>query len=135
MRIALIADLHGNLPATEAVDADIRRRGVDTIWCLGDLVGKGPSSVETFDWAMANCPVILRGNWDEGIALKQFADNDQYYYAQLGEKRMRQLGELPLEHHAWLSGRHVRLLHGRPIMETLQSTWEPEEALDWLFRP
>ena len=135
MRIALIADLHGNLPATKAVDADIRARGVDAIWCLGDLVGKGPSSAETFDWAMARCNVILRGNWDEGIALRQFAANDQYYYAQLGEKRMRLLGELPLEHHAWLSGRHVRLLHGRPVMETLQSTWESEEALNWLFRP
>lgn len=135
MRIALIADLHGNLPATEAVAADIRKRGVDAIWCLGDLVGKGPSSAETFDWAMENCDVILRGNWDEGIALKQFADNDQFYYAQLGEDRMRRLGELPLEHHAWLSGRHVRLIHGRPLMDRLQLTWDDEASLGWLFAP
>lgn len=135
MRIALIADLHGNLPATEAVAADIQSRGVDAVWCLGDLVGKGPSSAETFDWVMANCQVILRGNWDEGIALRQFAANDQYYYDQLGEDRMRRLAELPLEHHVWLSGRHVRLLHGRPLMKTLQSTYEAEEALGWLFAP
>lgn len=135
MKIALIADLHGNLPATEAVEADIRRRGADEIWCLGDLVGKGPSSAETFDWAMANCAVNLRGNWDEGISLRQFAENDKYYYDQLGEARMKKLAELPLEHHAWLSGRHLRLLHGRPVMETLQSTWEPEAALNWLFQP
>ena len=69
MRIALIADLHGNLPATLAVADDIRRRGADAIWCLGDIVGKGPSSAETFDWAMDSCDLILRGNWDEGIAL------------------------------------------------------------------
>ena len=135
MKIALVSDLHGNLPALEAVDADIRRREADAIWCLGDLVGKGPSSAETFDWAIKNCGVILRGNWDEGIAAKEFAHNDKYYYRQLGEKRMRQLGELPYEHHAWLSGRHVRLLHGRPTMERLQSTWEPEDALSWLFSP
>ncbi len=42
--IALVADLHGNLPAVEAVDADIRARGIEKIWCLGDVVGKGPSS-------------------------------------------------------------------------------------------
>ena len=135
MRIALIADLHGNLPATEAVAADIHRRGVDAIWCLGDLVGKGPSSPETFDWAVANCDLILRGNWDEGIAQKQFTANDQFYFDQLGAERMRRLGELPLEHHAWLSGRHVRLIHGRPVMNALQSTWEDEAALGWLFDP
>ena len=33
--IALVADLHGNWPATEAVDRDIRQRGIRRIWCLG----------------------------------------------------------------------------------------------------
>ncbi|MBQ7455388.1 MAG: metallophosphoesterase family protein, partial [Clostridia bacterium] len=135
MRIALVADLHGNLPATMAVDADIRRRGADAIWCLGDLIGKGPSSAETFDWAMANCSVILRGNWDEGVALRQFEKNDAYYYEQLGDARMRRLLELPLEHRCTLSGRRVRLIHGRPVMPALQSTNDDEAALDWLFQP
>ena len=135
MKIALVADLHGNLPALEAVDADIRRRGADEIWCLGDLAGKGPSSAETFDWAMQNCSVILCGNWDEGIGKRYFATNDQFYYAQLGDTRMRQLLELPYEHHVVLSGRHLRLLHGRPIMSRLLSTFDPERELEWLFAP
>ena len=135
MRIALVADLHGNLPATTAVDADIRRRGVDDIWCLGEIVGKGPSSAETFDWAMQHCSVILRGNWDEGVGLRQFSQNDSYYYHQLGEVRMRRLCDLPLEHHCTLSGRHIRLLHGRPVMPVLQSTEEADADLDWLFQP
>ena len=65
--IALVADLHGNLPAVEALDQDLRRRGIENIWCLGDVVGKGPNSPETMDWALARCQVLLRGNWDEGI--------------------------------------------------------------------
>ena len=36
--VALVADLHGNWPATRAVADDIRARGIDTIWCLGDVV-------------------------------------------------------------------------------------------------
>ena len=41
MRIAVIADIHGNLPALEAVLADIARRGADRILNLGDCVS-GP---------------------------------------------------------------------------------------------
>ncbi len=134
-RIALIADLHGNLPAVEALEQDLRKRAVDEIWCLGDIVGKGPSSPDTFDWAMAHCSLILRGNWDEGIALRLFSANDQFYYRQLGDARMRRLAELPKEHHAMVSGKHLRLLHGRPIMPVLQAAHEPEEALFWLFEP
>ena len=134
-RIALVADLHGNLPATMALDADLKRRNLTEIWCLGDIVGKGPSSAETFDWAMNHCSIILRGNWDEGIAKRHFSRNDQFYYDQLGEKRMQKLGELPLEHHFTLSGKRIRLLHGRPIMPELQSIRDTSDNLRWLFDP
>jgi predicted phosphodiesterase len=39
MRIGIISDIHGNLPALEAVLADIERRRLDALYCLGDLVG------------------------------------------------------------------------------------------------
>lgn len=134
-RIALIADLHGNLPATMALEQDLKRRGLTDIWCLGDIVGKGPNSAETFDWALSHCQVILRGNWDEGIARKHFSRNDQFYYRQLGEHRMQILGELPLEHCFMLSGKRIRLIHGRPIMKELQSIRDTSENLRWLFQP
>lgn len=134
-RIALIADLHGNLPATMALEKDLKRRGLTDIWCLGDIVGKGPSSADTFDWAINNCQVILRGNWDEGIAGKHFAQNDQFYYRQLGDKRMQLLNDLPREYHCLLSGHRIRLLHGRPIMKELQSLHDTSANLQWLFSP
>ena len=72
MKIAMIADLHGNWPAVEALEKDLNRRAVDRIYCLGDLVGKGPSSDKTMDWALKNCQFILRGNWDDGVGRKLF---------------------------------------------------------------
>ena len=41
-KIAVISDIHGNIPALESVLQDIKLRGVERIICLGDLVGKGP---------------------------------------------------------------------------------------------
>ena len=40
--IALISDLYGNLPALEVVLRDIKRRHISRIFCLGDIVCKGP---------------------------------------------------------------------------------------------
>lgn len=132
MRIAMVADLHGNYPAVEAIERHIRTQNVDEIYCLGDLVGKGPSSDRTFDWAMANCSVILKGNWDDGVASRMFSF-DAPYYAQLGEKRMQALLELPLEHVFRLGGMQVRLIHGRPVMPTLYHIMEDRDLLLTLF--
>lgn len=46
MRIAVISDVHGNLPALESVLHDIACRGADAIWCLGDIAFKGPTPAE-----------------------------------------------------------------------------------------
>lgn len=128
MRIALVADLHGNRPATERLEQDLKHRGADRIWCLGDAVGKGPDSVYTCDWVKSNCDVVLRGNWDEGVAFKRFP-KDVYYWKQLGEKRMNWLGQLPLEHRCLFSGNRIRLFHGRPVMEHM--LWPQNEYRDW----
>lgn len=134
MTIALIADLHGNMTAVRALERDLGRRGVSAVWCLGDLVGKGPSSDLTFDWALANCSLILRGNWDEGIGRKLFP-GDAFFYRQLGPQRMEKLLSFPLEHHLRLSGRDIRLFHGRPVMKELLSPHiSPPEELEALFQ-
>ena len=132
--IALVADLHGNLPATEAVDADLRARGIGRIWCLGDVVGKGPSSADTFDWAVSRCEFILQGNWDEGIGKKLFP-KDEFYYRQLGEKRLRMLTEFPLEYVCRISGRKMRLFHGRPTMPQPYSVHDEYDLLSPYFAP
>ena len=132
--IALVADLHGNWPATQAVERDIRARGIQRIWCLGDVVGKGPSSDRTFDWAVKNCEFILQGNWDEGIGKKLFP-KDQFYYDQLGEKRMEALLSWPLEYECYISGRKMRLFHGRPTMPEPYYVHEPAELLEPYFLP
>ena len=132
MRLALIADLHGNRPATQALERDLTLRRPDKIYCLGDIVGKGPSSDFTFDWAMANCDLVLGGNWDLYLGLKTF-EPDNYYWHQLGEERLSALRELPLETTITLSGRRIRLFHGRPIMQQLIHAHDKKEEILPLF--
>ena len=129
MTIAMLADLHGNWPATQAVAQDLERRGVTEIYCLGDLVGKGPESHKTCDWARANCKVIIGGNWDVGIARKHFP-NDAFYWDQLGEERMAFLADLPMEHLFTFAGLKFRLIHGRPVFPQLLFPHTEAEAFN-----
>lgn len=63
---AIISDIHGNLEALEAVLEDIRRQGIEEIYCLGDIVGYGPNPRECIDLVMKTCKACLLGNHDQG---------------------------------------------------------------------
>lgn len=68
MRLALISDIHANLPALEAVLADIAQRKVDAVYHLGDLVGYAPWPNETIDCIRrAGIPGVA-GNYDSTVA-------------------------------------------------------------------
>jgi predicted phosphodiesterase len=132
MRIAVIADLHGNRPATDALERDLERNRPDKIYCLGDIVGKGPSSDYTFDWAMEHCDLVLGGNWDIFVGYRSF-EPDSFYWEQLGEERLGTLRGLPLEKTISLSGRRIRLFHGRPTMKHLIHAHDSKEEILPLF--
>lgn len=67
MRIALISDLHANREALDAVFADIDRRGIETVYCLGDVVGYGPEPEYCVDVVRERCKLCLMGNHDEAL--------------------------------------------------------------------
>ena len=75
MRIAALYDVHGNLPALEAVLAELERERVDRIVFGGDVVS-GPWPHETFERARAlgDVAVFIRGN-TERLALESEAEH------------------------------------------------------------
>lgn len=67
MRVALIADIHGNATALRSVLEDIAFLGVDSVVCLGDLAASGPEPGSAIDMIRElECPVVV-GNTDEAM--------------------------------------------------------------------
>lgn len=113
-RIAIISDIHGNMPALRAVLADIALRGITRIVNLGDLAGKGPDGDQVIDLCREVCAVNVRGNWDEALATVRDADWATPVQERLGPERCAWLGSLPFAYDTEFGGRRVRLLHASP---------------------
>ncbi len=70
MRAAIISDIHSNLPALEKVLEDIDNRGIDEIFCLGDIVGYGANPRECLALVRERCTKVVAGNHDLGVVGK-----------------------------------------------------------------
>ena len=120
MRIAVISDIHGNLPALEAVLDDVDRQGVDEIWCGGDLAWGGPWASECIARVRdAGWPTV-RGNtdvWVTGDPQTVEAPEDRAHVHAMAEAHAvskddaRWLISLPLGHSGPGS---VLLVHATP---------------------
>jgi len=67
VRLAVISDIHANLPALEAVLDAIGAAGVEEIWCLGDVVGYGAEPDACADLVRERCSLCLVGNHDLAV--------------------------------------------------------------------
>jgi diadenosine tetraphosphatase ApaH/serine/threonine PP2A family protein phosphatase len=67
MRAAVLTDIHANLPAFEAVLEAIDKVGLETRWCLGDVVGYGAQPDDCARLAADRCELCLVGNHDLAV--------------------------------------------------------------------
>ena len=98
MRLAIISDIHGNLPALEAVLADVKNRGVDATVNLGDCVTSPLWPRETFDVLQSLALPTVRGNHDRWI--EELSDADlsaagRFARNALNAEQRRDLHRLP----------------------------------------
>ncbi|MFC1962066.1 metallophosphoesterase family protein [Chloroflexota bacterium] len=119
MRIAIIADIHGNLTAFKAVLDDIGQRGgVKGYWCLGDVVGYGPEPRQCLDLLRSLKHVCVAGNHD-WAAIDKISTADlnpdaaiacRWTAKQLRKKDIAYLESLPLT----IVKNSFTLVHGSP---------------------
>ena len=120
MRIAIVADIHGNLTALEAVVKDIEQQAPDQIWCGGDLGWLGPSATECIAYVRdAGWPTV-KGNTDvwitgdpQTVEDEEARKRHQVVAAQhdISEDDARWLVSLPIGHSGPGS---LLMVHGTP---------------------
>jgi putative phosphoesterase len=111
MRVAALCDVHGNLPALEAVLAEVAALEVDRIVCGGDVVS-GPFPIECLDSLLDREAIFVRGNGDRDPTAvpPAWEEAGRWVAAQLGPAALEFLRELP--HEVAFGG--VRYCHGSP---------------------
>lgn len=121
-KVAIISDIHGNLESLKAVLNDIKKRKVNKIICIGDIIAKGTHQQECVELIKDNCDVVLKGNCDEYFSSnidlstksKQEADRIIWNKSKLSDENIKYLQNLPYCYEFYMSGRLVRLFHATP---------------------
>ncbi|WP_432663872.1 metallophosphoesterase family protein [Wukongibacter baidiensis] len=129
MKIALISDIHGNLIALREVLLDIENRNIDSMYCLGDLVGYGPFPNEVIDVMKEKGIPTVQGNYDEKVTKdsnRSSLANDEignlsikeqiliWTQDNISKENIKWLESLPEKIEVEVEGRKVLLVHGSP---------------------
>jgi putative phosphoesterase len=120
MRILLLADVHANWPALQAIDEPH-----DVCLCLGDLVDYGVEPGPCIEWAHQHTHVAVRGNHDHGVAQNvTVSGRNGYRYltgvtrpitrARLTAEHLRFLARLPVSRMLTLDDTRFLLVHATP---------------------
>ena len=150
MKYALISDIHGNLPALEAVLSDIDLRpDVDAVYHLGDLVGYAPWPNEVVAMLRSRAIPGIAGNYDSTTATdykhcgckyenprQEELAHQSYSWTRehVTPETKRNLAALPFRLDLWPLGGHLSgkprliLVHGSPTLNTLYWTEDRPES-------
>ncbi len=122
-RIALISDIHANIPALLTVFEKIDELGVDKIICLGDIVDYYPFPNKTTELVREKCDIVVQGNHDFAIAsnpthietFNDLAKKSAYWTMSVLRKENKEwLAQLPLNVETEIEGKKFHFVHGHP---------------------
>jgi len=139
MRIGLISDLHGNLPALEAVLARLDAERIDDVICLGD-VAVGPQAHETTQLLAEHASALVLGNWDawaldgappcpEGETCRKLLEMAAFWAQELDDGDRAFLRRAQPRVEIEVDGSRLVFWHGSPrsYNESILATTPPEE--------
>lgn len=128
MKIAIISDIHANLEALKSTLEDIKKRKVDKIICLGDIIAKGVHPKECIELIKENCDIVLRGNCDRYFSeehndINELSEEEvkriNWNQSMLNDEERKYLLNLPFSYEFYMSGSLVRLFHATPEKDNI----------------
>jgi putative phosphoesterase len=122
IKIAVLADIHANLPAFQAVLADVHNRGCDRIYHAGDLISIGPYPAEVVDLAQSVNLWSVKGNhesWVErGLPLDPIPGmsdeellHQHWTHSRLDKPRRDFIKAMPFKKSETIEGVNVSIVH------------------------
>ncbi len=121
VRIGLISDVHGNLPALEAVLEVLDEEGIIDIISAGDIVGYYPWSSETIEIFQEREIASVMGNHDWAMAYNDFSgmnhlasETDPWIRDRLTDDETEYLSQLPQGLEFTLHGKRFAVHHAYP---------------------
>jgi len=109
MKIALISDIHGNLPALESVYQSIKEKGISEVYNLGDSLYGPLWPEETAQFLIKNEIKSIMGNEDEDLINNKIKnETEKYTLNQLSEKSINWLKNIP----NIIENEYITLFHG-----------------------
>ncbi len=123
MRILLLADIHANWPALQALHALDEPH--DLCFVLGDLVDYGLDPVPCIEWVQEHAHYAIRGNHDHAVAQRAIANGTGGYkylsavtrtltWERLSSAYLRYLGTLPVSYVLNVENTRFLLVHATP---------------------
>src|SRR5262245_43047558 len=147
-RIAVFGGVYSNYLALEAVCRDARRRGAQTLYCLGDLGSFGPHPERTFPLLDRHRVVTIQGNYEVALAARLedcqcgYTDPRDNHFARLAyeytaektsEAAKEWMGTLPGSLRRDLGGRSLLMAHGSP-RRVNEFLWRSTSPVPFLAR-
>jgi predicted phosphodiesterase len=145
-RIAVFGGIYNNYLALQAALRDARGRGVDAIWCLGDLGAFGPYPDRVYPLLHDHKVQCIRGNYDDSLA-RGLADcqcgytdprdnhfariSYDYTFTHTSDANKSWLAALPDQARITLGGKRILMCHGSP-RRTNEFLWQSTTSYGFL---